>query len=100
MTRQHAAYLSLALMLTASTFVAYQLGRGHLRRLERFVMAFDLLGYALLWLRTNAPFEGTVLVLVSPSHGLTAGDFLATFPVVLAAVAVAPYFRRANRYCP
>lgn len=80
-----AAFLSFALLLSVSGFAWAQSRRGGLDVLARAGLGFNLLGTAVLWLRTDKPVEGRVLVVLSQRHGVTTADLLVALPLLLCA---------------
>lgn len=44
---------------------------------------------SVVWLRVNGPMEGRVLHVISPGHGVTAGDLAAVAGVLVALVRLA-----------
>ena len=80
-----AAYLGLLVMLGVSAFAADQVRRGGLDHIMRSGLVVNLAGAAVLWLRTDKPVEGPVLLIIRPGHGITVADVLVALPLALAA---------------
>ena len=81
-----AAHLAFWFLLVVSLYAALQLRRGSLDLVMRLGLAANLLGAAVLWLRTDKPVEGRTLLLLAHDHGVTSGDLLMVLPTALAVV--------------
>ena len=79
-----AAYLGLTMLLLVSGFAALQVRRGGLDAVMRAGLTVNLAGVALLWLRTDKPVEGPILVVLAPQHGITVADLLVAVPMLVA----------------
>ena len=80
-----AADLGLLLLLGVSGYAVAQVRRGGLDPLMRTGLVVNLLGVAVLWLRTDKPVEGTTLVVLGTRHGITVADLLVALPLAVAA---------------
>lgn len=79
-----AAGLGLLLLLAVTGYAPDQLRRGGLDPLMRAGLVLNLTGVAVLWLRTDKPVEGRVLLVLGTGHGLTASDLLVVLPLAVA----------------
>jgi len=70
-------------MLPQLVLVAMVLVAGTLDRTGR-IGAVALLAISVEWLRVNQPFEGRVLLVLLPTHGLTAADLVGLAAIGLA----------------
>lgn len=76
-----AAQLGLLLLVAVSGYAWDQVRRGGLDLLMRAGLAANLLGVAVLWLRTDKPVEGSILLVLGPRHGVTVADLLVALPL-------------------
>lgn len=74
----------LSLLLLTTIVGAVLSGRRHRR--AQVTGGAVLLGLALLWLFVNGPYEGPILWVPLPGHGLTVGDLLSVPALAVAAV--------------
>jgi hypothetical protein len=79
-----AADLGLLLLLAVSGYAVLQARRGGLDPLMRAGLVVNLLGVAVLWLRTDKPVEGATLVVLAARHGITVADLLVALPLAVA----------------
>ena len=79
-----AAYLGMLMLLSVSTFAVGQVRQGGLDHIMRSGLVVNLLGAAVLWLRTDKPIEGPILLVIAPSHGVTLADLLVALPLAVA----------------
>ncbi|MCU1602731.1 MAG: hypothetical protein JWO22_3440 [Frankiales bacterium] len=91
-----AAYLGMAMLLLVSGYAADQVRRGGLDLAMSAGLVTNLLGVAVLWLRTDKPIEGATLLTLATRHGLTVADLLVAVPLLMA-LAVAQSVRVSAR---
>jgi membrane-bound ClpP family serine protease len=77
--------LSVLLLLLFATALGAALTTRR-RRHPRIVFGVALVVLALVWLMVNGPYEGPVLWVPLPGHGLTVGDLLSVPAFAVAAV--------------
>jgi hypothetical protein len=51
-------------------------------------LALGLVIAAVLWVLVNGPFEGSVLVVLTPSHGITVADLFSLTALVIAGLII------------
>ena len=78
-----AADLGLLLLLAVCAFAWQQLRRGGLDLISRTGLFVNLVGVSALWLRTDKPMEGPILMVIAPRHGVTLADVLVVVPGLL-----------------
>jgi hypothetical protein len=78
-----AAGLGFGLLAASCGFAWWQIRQGALDLASRLGLGVHLLGMAVLWLRTDKPVEGTILLRLGERHGLTAADLLVVVPAAL-----------------
>ena len=83
MTALGAAHLGFLLLLASSLFAFHQLRRRDLDLISRVGLFVHLTGMSALWLRTDKPVEGPILLSLGPHHGLTAADLFVVVPMTL-----------------
>ena len=71
-----AARLGLLLLGLVTGYAWWQRRRGGLDLLMRAGLAVNLLGAAVLWIRTDKPVEGPTVVPLGTTHGVTVADLL------------------------
>lgn len=49
-------------------------------------LAVGLVGAAVIWILVNGPVEGPVLLILTPSHGITVADLPSLALIIIAAV--------------
>lgn len=79
-----AAALGMLVVLLTSGFAWGQVRQGGLDHIMRTGLVVNLVGAAILWLRTDKPIEGSTLFVLGPRHGLTVADLLALLPLAVA----------------
>lgn len=85
MTELHLAQLAGGLLaLTSLVGVAVAFAGLRLSRREVLVVAAHPVAAVLMWAALEGPFEGRVLLTLSASHGLAAGDLLVALPLTVA----------------
>jgi len=83
-TAAAAAGLGLLLLVCVTAFAAHQVRLGRLDHIMRTGLVTNLVGTAVLWLRTDKPYEGRTLLLLGPGHGVTTADLLVVLPLAVA----------------
>ena len=83
MTARAAADLGLLLLVASCAFAFAQLRQGGLDLVSRAGLFVNLAGTSVLWLRTDKPVEGAILLRLGPGHGLTSADLLVVVPGLL-----------------
>jgi hypothetical protein len=84
MTARLAAHLGLVLLLTVSAYAYRQRRLGGLDRVMTAGLVVNLAGVATLWLRTDKPVEGPILLGLGSRHGVTLADLLVALPLAIA----------------
>jgi hypothetical protein len=69
------------MLLVVSAYAWDQVRRGALDALMRAGLLLNLFGVAVLWLRTDKPMEGPILLVLATRHGITLADLLIVVPL-------------------